>query len=113
MLLYVIPRGDWDFDAYWYTDADPEQKRLNISQNVHNLPVLSSTSEVADNAFRLDTLSDGTLETAQMAGIIEIPLDARGRWLYIKLTGGSSDPEDFVMQGYEVQFEADGFEQED
>lgn len=113
LLLYVIPRGDWDFDAYWYTDADPEQKRLNISQNVHNLPVLSSTSEVADNAFRLDTLSDGTLETAQMAGIIEIPLDARGRWLYIKLTGGSSDPEDFVMQGYEVQFEADGFEQED
>ncbi|KPK44896.1 MAG: hypothetical protein AMJ65_01615 [Phycisphaerae bacterium SG8_4] len=113
LLLYIIPKGDWLFDVYWYTDSDAEQKRLNINQNVYKLPVLSSTSEVADNAFRLDTLQDGTLESEQMAAIIEIPLDARGRWIYLKITGGStSDPEDFVMQGYELHFEADGFEQE-
>lgn len=111
--LFIMPRGEWDFNLSWYSDDGSEKTRENINQNVYNMPVLSSSSTVADNAFRLDVSKDGKLESAQSAAMIEIPLDVRGRWLHCIITGGGAIGEDFALQGYEVDFAPVGYESED
>lgn len=103
--LYVMPRGNWNISVTWSTDEDDEQTRV-ITQNMFDMPAL-------DDTFRLDDARDGRLDTNQLIGTVDIPLDARGRYFsFIVSTDDSSDGEDFVLQGYEVDFVPNGVEQE-
>ena len=48
-----------------------------------------------------------------MIGVIEIPLEAVGRYLKFEVsTADDYVGEDLAIQGYEIEFEADGPDQE-
>jgi hypothetical protein len=103
--LYIQPRGAWDLDVRWQTD-DGTYQTAAVSQNTFDLPVLGVD-------FRLGVDPDGRLHSGQMVGVVEIPLDCRGR--YFKFDISTADDvagEDFIFQGYEVEFLADGPDQE-
>jgi hypothetical protein len=103
--LFIQPRGDWDLNVRWQAD-DGTYQSIVESQNVFDLQVLGVD-------FRLGVDPDGRLHSGQMIGCIEIPLDVRGR--YFKFDVSTADDvagEDFILQGYEVEFLADGPDQE-
>jgi hypothetical protein len=105
--LYIQPRGDWNITIRWSSDDDPEEQTRTISQNTFKWPVLGDT-------FRLGDAVDGRIHTAQLIGTLEIPLDVRGRFFKFSVeTDEDYDGEDFVLQGYEVEFTLDATEQED
>lgn len=103
--LFVQQRGDWDVNIRWQTDDGTYVERVE-SQNLYDLPRLGVD-------WRLNVDPDGRVHSNQMIGIIEMPLDVRGR--YLKFDVSTADDyvgEDLVIQGYEVELLADGPEQE-
>ena len=63
--------------------------------------------------WRLNVDPDGRIHSNQLIGCIEIPLDCRGR--YFKFEASTADDvvgEDLAFQGYEVEFTANGPDQE-
>jgi hypothetical protein len=103
--LFIQPRGNWDLNVRWQTD-DGTYQSIVESQNTFNLQVLGTD-------FRLAVDPDGRLHSGQMVGCIEVPLDCRGRYFKFDIsTADDVDGEDFILQGYEVEFLADGPDQE-
>lgn len=103
--LFVQPRGDWDIDIEWQVDEGETHSRT-VSQSVFDVPNLTNT-------FRLNSTNDARLQSSQLIGTIEIPLDVRGRYLSFKVsTDDTNDGEDFILQGYEVEFLPSGPERE-
>ncbi|KPJ97113.1 MAG: hypothetical protein AMJ55_00410 [Gammaproteobacteria bacterium SG8_15] len=103
--LFVQPRGAWDLELEWQTDITGWQTRT-VTQNVFNVQTISED-------FRLTVDKDGVLHSNQLIGTIEIPLDARGRYIKFRIkTAEDYDGEDLVLQGYEVDFVPDGPERE-
>lgn len=103
--LFVQNRGDWDLELRWQVDDEIYQTREE-SQNMFNLPRLGTD-------WRINVDPDGRIHSNQLIGTIEIPLDVRGR--YFKFDVSTADDivgEEFVLQGYEVEFLVDGIDQE-
>mgnify|MGYP006921342054 CR=1 FL=1 len=103
--LFIQNRGDWDLDIRWQVDDETYQTRVE-SQNVFNLSRLGTD-------WRLNVDPDGRIHSNQLIGVLEIPLDVRGR--FFKFDVSTADDiigEDLVLQGYEVEFLADGPDQE-
>jgi len=103
--LFVQLRGTWDLDIKWQTDDETYQTRVE-SQNIFNLPVLGTD-------WRLNVDPDGRVHSNQLIGVIELPLECVGRYLKFEVsTADDIVGEDFAIQGYEIEFEADGPDQE-
>jgi len=103
--LYIMPRGEWNITVRWSADDDKAQS-ITVSQNAFKFPALSDT-------FRLGDSVDGLIHTDQLIGVLDITLDARGRYFKFTVeTDDDNDGEDFVLQGYEVEFIPNGLEQE-
>ncbi len=103
--LFVQLRGAWDLDIKWQTDDETYQTRVE-SQNMFNLPLLGTD-------WRLNVDPDGRVHSNQLIGVIEIPLEAVGRYLKFEVsTADDYVGEDLAIQGYEIEFESDGPDQE-
>lgn len=103
--LFLHSLGDWDLDIEWQVDDETFQTTTE-SQNMFNLPRLGED-------WRLDVDPDGRIHSNQLIGMIEIPLDVRGRFFKFTIeTDDTNDGEDFAFQGYEVEFLADGPDKE-
>jgi hypothetical protein len=112
--LYVLPRGDWDFQLTWRVDAQDDEGPEDFTQNLFPSDTffLGSTDLTLDTGdMRLDLSPDGILRSREEMGIIEIPLDVRGYALAFVIEQAAAG-EDFVIQGYEAEFIADGYETE-
>jgi hypothetical protein len=103
--LFLHGLGDWDLDIEWQVDDETFQSTTE-SQNMFNLPRLGED-------WRLDVDPDGRIHSNQLIGMIEIPLDVRGRFFKFTIeTDDTNDGEDFAFQGYEVEFLASGPDKE-
>jgi len=103
--LYVLPKGEWNITVRWNADDDLEQS-LTLSQNAFNFPGLG-------DSFRLGDPDNGRIHTDQLMGVLDIALDSRGRYFKFSIeTDDDYDGEDFVLQGYEIDFVPNGLEQE-
>jgi hypothetical protein len=111
--LFIIPRGDWDFTVTWRVDAKPDQGPETCSQNVFpDDTFFIGADEDTDNGdFRLDLAPDGVLRSWEEMGVVEIPLDVRGYALAVQIEQQAAG-QDLVIQGFEVEFTSDGYEQE-
>ena len=107
--LFVLPRGEWDINFTWRTDTDVK-KTDSRSQNTFKSRVLGlddgDPGDVGD--FRLDI---DEYRSREEMGVIEIKLDSRGYSLRF-IIEQSGLGEDLVIQGFEVEFTADGYEVE-
>ena len=99
--LFVLPRGDWDFTVEYVVDTDAVEGPFTYNQNS------IYRSYVLDEDFRLDVDPDATLRSAEEMAVIEIQLDVDGVGLSF-IVKQSTAGEDFVIQGYEVDFTASG-----
>ena len=111
--LFVMPRGDWDFDITWRVDAQPDEGPESITQNVFpdDTYFIGADAATDNGDFRLDLSPDGILRSREEMGIIEIPIDVRGYALAFVIEQAAAG-EDLVIQGFEVEFLADGYETE-
>ena len=98
-------RGTWDLNIKWQCDDETYQSRVE-SQNIFNLPKLGTD-------WRLNVDPDGRVHSNQLIGVIELPLECVGRYLKFEVsTADDVVGEDLAFQGYEVELEADGPDQE-
>ena len=89
----------------WQVD-DETYVTSTESTNVFDLPRLGVD-------WRLDDDPDGRIHSSQLIGVLEIPLDIRGRYFKFELsTDDTYDGEDFILQGYQVEFTASGPDKE-
>ena len=103
--IFLQGLGAWDINVEWQVDDETFQTSTE-SQNVFNLPTLGDD-------WRLDVDPDGRIHSNQLIGVIEIPLDVRGRYFKFTIeTDDTYDGEDFVYQGSEIEFLADGPDKE-
>ncbi len=103
--LYIQPRGGWDINIQFQTD-DEDWEHTTENQNTYNVHELGKD-------WRLNVDPDGRIHTNQMVGVIEVPLDRRGRFFKFQLsTADDIDGEDLVFQGYDVEFQLDGPDKE-
>ena len=106
--LFIHGLGAWDFTVKWQVD-DEDWQEITENMNVFDLPKLGED-------WRLDVDPDGKIHSNQLIGMIEIPLDIRGRSLKFQIITDESDDandgEDFALQGYQVEFLANGPDQE-
>jgi hypothetical protein len=100
--LFVLPRGAWDFTVEWVVDSEPVQGPVTIDQN------RSYKAYVLNEDFRLDVDPDAMLRSAQEMAVIEIPLDVVGIGLSFIIEQTVAG-QDFVIQGWEVEFTASGY----
>ena len=107
--LIVVPRGDWDIDLTWWTDEDVDEGSDTVNQNFND----NRTSKmfVLDEDFRLDENPDAFIRAGEELAFIDIPLDARGKNLTIKIEQ-TGDGEDLAIQGIELEAHVNGWEQE-
>lgn len=92
--LYLLPRGEWEFTVTWWTDEDTTQSTSTRNQNN-----FSPRAYVLSDDFKLDLEPDGVLSSGGELALVEIPLDRRGRHIYIKIT----QSDDMPVQGYDVE----------
>jgi len=106
--LFLHNVGNWDFTVKWQVD-DEDWQESNENMNVFDLPLLGTD-------WRLGVDPDGKIHSNQLIGVIEIPLDIRGRSLKFQIITDESDDandgEDFILQGYQVEFLGNGPDQE-
>lgn len=102
--VYVLPRGDWEITVGWYSD-DEERRTESVSQNVRNVHVLTED-------FKLTVNPDGKLRSLEQIVAVEIRLDSRGKSLTFDITSPANKGEDLIIQGVEIDFLADGYEEE-
>lgn len=92
--LYVQIRGDWDINLRWQVDNETYLARVE-SQNVFDVATLG-------HDWRLGV---DMLHSNQLIGVIDIPIDVRGRFFKFDIsTEDAVIGEDLVLQGYEVEF---------
>ena len=97
--LYIMPRGAWDFTVTWQTDANaPNEDKPDNTQTQNFYGVATLT-----NNFRLGDPVNGRLKSNQLIAPIEIELGETGRWLRFVITQNGVN-QNFVLQGYEVEF---------
>ncbi len=106
--LFVLPRGKWDLSVSWRTDTDKKKGPVTRSQNVFDAYVIGKDEDdVGDiGDFRLDT---NELRSPEEMGVIEIKLDSRGYSLRFTVEQAVAG-QDLVIQGFEVEFVAHGYE---
>ena len=103
--IFLHALGDWDFTVQWQVD-DEDWQSSEENMNTYDLPKMGTD-------WRLDVDPDGKIHSNQLVGMLEIPLEVRGRALKFQIiTDDSIDGEDFVLQGYQVEFLANGPDQE-
>lgn len=103
--LFVQGLGDWDLIVRWQVD-DETYETETISTNVFDLPRLGID-------YRINDDPDGRIHSNQLIGVIEIPIDVRGRYFKFDITTDDTyDGEDFILQGYQVEFSANGPDKE-
>ena len=103
--LFIQGLGDWKLQMKWQVD-DETYVTSTESTNVFDLPRLGVD-------WRLDDDPDGRIHSSQLIGVLEIPLDIRGRYFKFELsTDDTYDGEDFILQGYQVEFTASGPDKE-
>lgn len=89
--LHLLPRGNWLFDLRWKVDNQRFQNKTE-TQNLYDRPAL-------DEAVILDAPT-AVLQSNQLTGYVEMPLDVHGRYLSFELI--SNFP--LVIQGMELDF---------
>lgn len=109
--LFVLPRGAWDFTVQWRTDNDKAQDAVTVNQNKYNLYVLGDTEGDGTGDFRLTIDPDARLHSREELAVIEVTLDSRGYALRFTIEQSGAG-EDLVIQGFEVEFQPDGYEEE-
>jgi hypothetical protein len=102
--LWVLPRGDWDVDFTWWADAEVTSGSASRGQKVFSNYVL-------DTDFRFDVTPDGAFASPEELGYIEVDLDKSGYGLYFNVQQTDLG-EDLAIQGYEVDFVLEGYEEE-
>lgn len=103
--IYVLPRGDWDFTVGWYSD-DEERRTETVSQND------ARKSHVLTEDFKLTNNPDAKLRSREQIVAIEIRLDSRGKQFTFDITSPALRGNDLVIQGVEVDFIPNGYEEE-
>lgn len=102
--IFVLPRGEWDLIVDAQVSSEKAMPTRTISQNVHKAYTLT-------NDFKIDDKPDGRLKSMEEMGIIEISLALRGPELFVSINQPNAG-ENLVVQGLEVEFVADGHEEE-
>jgi len=103
--LFFHVRGDWDVQVRWKCD-DEDYQTEQRNTNVFKMPRLGKD-------WRLGVDPDGKIYTNQLVGVVEIPLETRGRYLKFDVsTVDAVAGEDLALQGYEIEFVPDGYEEE-
>lgn len=105
--VYVLPRGDWDITIGWYADDETRRTRV-VSQNVGGK---KKKAHVLTEDFKLTTDPDGKLLSRERIQYIEIRLDSRGKQLTFDITSPANRGEDLVIQGVEIDFIPNGYEE--
>ncbi len=93
MRLYVLPRGNWDLSLTWTSDGHTREGSDTPNQNRYNEAVLDTT-------FVLGT---SKIVDSEKVGVIDIPLDHRGKWIEFTVEQSGLD-EDMVLLRAEVDF---------
>ena len=91
--LFILPRVNHTFNLRWKTDQNgwqPSSSGEDWSQNPNK-------QETLNDSFRLNI---DRLHSQEDVEIIEVVLDAKGRYFQFELTSDY----DFVLQGYQVEF---------
>ena len=105
--LFLLPRGDYEYDVTWWTDDKPNEDSRSRSQIKGHTQYLT----ILDDNFRLDVDPDGILQAGETAITHDIPLDVRGKWLTFKIEQDGVG-HDIALQGYELEFLVAGYEEE-
>lgn len=108
--LFVLPRGNWTMDLTWKTDAGKVSDTQSVNQNQYKTYVLGDTADDGTGDFRLDIDPDGRLHSLEEMAVIEVRLDSRGYSLQFTIEQSGAG-QDLVIQGFEVDFIADGYEE--
>jgi hypothetical protein len=109
--LFVLPRGDWDFTVQWRTDNDKAKDAVTVNQNQYDVHVLGNVEGDGTGDFRLTLDPDARLHTREEMAVLEVSLDSRGYALRFTIEQSGAG-EDLVIQGFEVEFQPDGYEED-
>jgi len=109
--LFVLPRGNWDFTVQWRTDNDKAKDAVTVNQNQYDTHVLGNVEGDGSGDFRLTLDPDARLHTREEMAVLEVALDSRGYALRFTIEQSGAG-EDLVIQGFEVEFQPDGYEEE-
>ncbi len=100
--IYVLPRGNWDFDVTWRTESDNEKPAVSKNQNIYKVHTLTEE-------FTLGANPQGILRSREELGYVEVQLDIKGKNMNFTLTQNEVG-QDLVIQGFEVEFSFAGYE---
>lgn len=109
--LFVLPRGNWDFTVKWRTDNDKAKDPVTVNQNQYKTHVLGNEEGDGSGDFRLSLDPDARLHTREEMAVLEVRLDSRGYALRFTIEQSGAG-EDLVIQGFEVEFVPDGYEED-
>jgi len=98
--LFYLPRGDFNYQANWYASIE-EGYRSETHNQRESFPALSVDSEM-----RVDVDPDAQVYSSEELSVSEIDLDVRGYSLDFNIV----DNDNLNLLGFEVEFDADGYE---
>jgi len=98
--LFYLPRGDFNYQANWYASIE-EGYRSETHNQRESFPALSVDSEM-----RVDVDPDAQVYSSEELSVSEIELDVRGYSLDFNIV----DNDNLNLLGFEVEFDADGYE---
>ena len=103
--LYFSPRGKWDYTVTWYASMEDDLRTDTRNQ------LDTNTGYTVSEDFRVSIAPDGKITSANEIWIAEIDLDVTGYALNFKITQDGL-AQDLVLLGFQVELEADGYEEE-
>ncbi len=103
--LYFSPRGKWDYTVKWFASMEDD-----LRTDVRN-QLTPGTAYTVSEDFRVSIAPDGKMFSGNEIQIAEIDLDVTGYALNFKITQDGL-AQDLVLLGFQVEFEADGYEEE-
>ena len=109
--MFLLPRGNWDFTVTARTDNDEPQTIVTRNQNQYKIRTLGDQEGDGTGEFRLTVDPDGRLHSREELAVIELDLSLRGRAMRFTIEQSGAG-EDLAIQGFEVEFLPDGYEEE-
>lgn len=103
--LYFLPRGRWDYTVQWYASIE-ETVRSETKNQLETYPAFTVSEDM-----RVNVTPDGRVYSAHEMHMAEIDLDVTGYSLNF-IISQSGLAEDMVLLGWQLDFDADGYEEE-
>jgi hypothetical protein len=103
--IFLLPRGDWDFDIEWQVDS--QKKKGPVSKN--QIGTSRDRPHTLGNDWKIGDNPGGRLRSREEMRYVEQILDIHGYNMSFKLTDDTAG-QDLVPQGFEVEFSLGGYE---